>query len=277
MIPGKVATTDDIHGLTLGQFYVVQYGEKVQKIYVQPAWLAAETAVKVAKGEAEVPAFSREDLEEIAIVARTTEIRDGPVESPIQRLARENAQGVLSGLDPMTRMANLIVDQQKRLDDLQHDLEGFGAYMGKEAKGNDERFANLSDRLGALTQEVKKLGQQYGPLLAIPTGRGDGPLTLEVNDPARIVEVSETLEPLKVDTYSLRGQVAKLIEEGAFSDGRFFSWKGLQEKLLSQFGSAAEKWDQESIGRELKDLAAPPFRLFYLASNSMYRIRKRKK
>src|SRR2546423_15612191 len=50
-IPGRKVKPDDVHSLTVGEFYVVQYGERVQKVYVRPAWLSREVAVAVARGE----------------------------------------------------------------------------------------------------------------------------------------------------------------------------------------------------------------------------------
>lgn len=51
MIPGRKVKADDVHGLEIGQFYVVQYGEQVQKVYVQPAWMDETTARLVATGQ----------------------------------------------------------------------------------------------------------------------------------------------------------------------------------------------------------------------------------
>jgi hypothetical protein len=298
MIPGKTVTADDVHGLTIGQFYVVQYGEKVQKIYVQPAWLSPETAVKVAKGETPAPNFSRDNIKEIETVAMAPDnavgpehyapppaLLDGPPENAVQRMARENAQGILSGLDTTTRIVNLVVAQQKQIDDLRKETAGFAAYMGKQAKDYDEKLRALDGRismvLGELSKTAKYLRESWTEDIRKAIANAPvqydvkAPIRVEVNDPARIIDASETLEPLKVDTYSLRGQVAKLIEEGTFKGGQMFSAKGLREKLVSQFGSAAEKWDVETVEQELKDLSAPPWRLF-IASNNAYRIRKRK-
>lgn len=50
-IPGRKIKPDDVHGLEIGEFYIIQYGEEVRKVYVCPAWLPEGVAQQVAKGE----------------------------------------------------------------------------------------------------------------------------------------------------------------------------------------------------------------------------------
>lgn len=51
MAPGRKIKADDISALKLGQFFVVR-GEDVRKVYVQPAWMNADSAASVARGTA---------------------------------------------------------------------------------------------------------------------------------------------------------------------------------------------------------------------------------
>ena len=48
-VPGGSARPDDIKGLKIGQFYVVQEG-KARKVYVWPSWMSEEEAISVARG-----------------------------------------------------------------------------------------------------------------------------------------------------------------------------------------------------------------------------------
>ena len=50
MVPGRKVKADDVRGLALGQFLLVQ-GEDVRKVYVQPAWLPEACAYDVAIGK----------------------------------------------------------------------------------------------------------------------------------------------------------------------------------------------------------------------------------
>jgi len=258
MIPGHGVSSDDIHGLTLGQFYIVQYGEKVQKIYVQPAWLDSETAVKVAKGEDAI--LSAQEAHKM-MEARTPpeeqvhyappqdwaplppELLNGPAENPILRMARENAEGKLSGTDPLARMANLMADQQKRIDE-------------------------MDDRLSAFIKQ-----HEFTVLHA-----ADPPVTsITVYDPATIIEAVEQLESVRVTTDTLRGQIAKIILDGKIPS-QLFNATRLRTILISDFGSKAEAWDVDSILNELKTLTAPPFRLFTFDSkHRLFRLKSQAK
>jgi hypothetical protein len=62
-IPAGVAKPKvaDVMQLGLGQFYVC-YGSRVEKVYVQPAWMDEQTAVSIAKGITTVEADGKDDL-----------------------------------------------------------------------------------------------------------------------------------------------------------------------------------------------------------------------
>jgi len=255
MIPGHGVSSDDIHGLTLGQFYVVQYGEKVQKVYVQPAWLDSKTAIKVAKGEDAILSMEEAHKMMEARVPREERVQwnpaytdgprpiaDGP-EPTILRMARENVEGKLSGTDPLARMANLMASQQKEIDGLKQRLEDF----------------------------IKQ--HEFTVLHA-----ADPPVTsITVYDPATIVEAVEQLEPVRVSTDTLRGQIAKIILDGKIPS-QLFNATRLRTILISDFGSKAEGWDVDSILNELKTLTAPPFRLFTFDSkHRLFRLKSQAK
>lgn len=59
MAPGRKIRADDISALKLGQFFVVR-GEDVRKVYVQPAWMNADSAASVARGTARAESIDTE-------------------------------------------------------------------------------------------------------------------------------------------------------------------------------------------------------------------------
>lgn len=87
MIPGKSVKPDDVHALRVGQFYVVQYGETVQKVYVLPGWAMMPEGRAVAMGEMK--------LDKIMETKPNPKTRVNPMdrekEAELKRLRVENA------------------------------------------------------------------------------------------------------------------------------------------------------------------------------------------
>jgi len=131
----KKPKPEEIQQLEIGHFIACLHND-VKRVYVQPVWLTSDVAKEIAMGHypfKELPRAPKQFIPTVApppdpnlsILPPPLTFDDTPPEEPtILRMARENAEGKLSGTDPLTRIANLLASQEKRLDDLEAQHRG---------------------------------------------------------------------------------------------------------------------------------------------------------
>jgi multidrug resistance efflux pump len=166
-----------------------------------------------------------------------------------------------------------VAKAEQRIPELEELLDRSAVNVQDREAKLGEAYAKLEkyERLANEMREVFGLASRDSLNPPVSTG-ATGSQEISVRDPSRIIEVSDPQEALQVTTLSLRGQIAKLILDGNLAKG-LISAKSVRAQLLQEFGKAAEEWDIETITKELKELAAPPYRLFIFTSNRMWRLR----
>jgi len=227
-IPGRRVTADQMHYLTIGQFWLVQYGEKVRQVYVRPAWLPAEIAQQIAMKRLNVKAAeaykpeprkrnkenddmvwkerydeARKEAErmktEIDALERKFEAREKEVERAIER----NLSG--SDTKKLERELSDLREQLRKKDIIIRELKEIPAdEIPVRAPSNHdyERMAN---------EVLKVLEERSHPVwLRLQEFRPD--LEVEIVRPK--IEASET---------TIQGKIGVLISEGFFDNDRTYA------------------------------------------------------
>jgi len=120
-LPGRRHAPNEVTGLGLGEFLVVE-GDTLTKTYVQPAWMNAESAMRVARGLARAGQIDTQKKREIQMDA---EERKG-YEEQIRKMASElqTALAKANALEESTgRLQKMLMERGQELHDLQEQLK----------------------------------------------------------------------------------------------------------------------------------------------------------
>lgn len=199
----KRPTAAAVAELTIGQFYVC-YGSHAIKTYVQPSWLTAVIAEKVAMGDVQAGRLIAEH------VRITQPVEDAVNEREAQQLRDENAR------------------LRQRVEALEHQLpEQIAARRAVEARAaSPDRDDDLRSPIGwdeATYTEIKRRLMAEAPAI----------LKVMVARPAMEVEITRAV--IQVDGSKPTGRIARLIAAGWF-DGEGKT-QGATRAQLARTGS----------------------------------------
>lgn len=199
-IPGGVRrpSVDDITGLERGRFFVC-FDRVVAKVYVQPAWMDAETARDVALGRAEIIEAPRRKR-----AAPKAEVQVNEKEA--QELREANARLT----EQVSRQAATIVDLERRLSRLAPDAPlskrpGADAPTEEAQAAQPERASPGVVDFDTIYAEVKKRAAADPGVLKLLAEKPEIAVTVE----RKTVELTEA---------TLLGRCAGLIAKGFFDE-----------------------------------------------------------
>ncbi len=277
MIPGRKVSADDIHGLMVGQFYVVQYGERIQRVYVQPDWLAGDEARDVAMGNRPVPERPAGEAAPLVLMGDVGhrfhvehEISEGgeeteswytnqeamatdqkereEYESKIMELSKANIRledklGEATGrIDMLSRQINALASQTVSEDDKDDFLNEQSATLSGPPASDPE--AKLGEAMGLPAEGEKK---RYH-------------MDLKVGIPS--MTVKEEIIHIRADVGTEpRGKLALLIIEGFFDQGKSIP-DVIREFQKRTWGSFSGGGGKASMTKHVKDISSMGFLTF---------------
>ncbi len=164
-----------------------------------------------------------------------------------------------------------MTDAEKRLADVEARVKKAQALVEKTGeawkaaleltKGLENQLREKNERILQLEKDAD-FGRRFRELLAEYGHIGSAPPTstgatgIEVTDPVATIHVRNPEEPVKADTSTVMGQIAKAVHEGVFTSGTNPS--RMKSLLREHFG---KDWDKNEIQKVLDELTAPPYRL----------------
>ena len=219
---------DDVAQLELGQFFAC-YGKHAIKTYVQPAWVSAANAQKVARGEVSAD-LVRRSLEPMPLQRLTKE--DPVTKDEAARLTRENEMLLRQNAELRLRV--------EALEKGRHDVSGRAQSVDRSR--DPERGAGDRDRDGADAARAGSPSSEARAGSPISSG-GAGGINGHVVDEtlykairARILEdepillkaltthpeivVEVTPKVVTVEGDSMKGRVTRLMAKGWFDQAR---------------------------------------------------------
>ncbi|MBI5035611.1 MAG: hypothetical protein HZB51_34395 [Chloroflexi bacterium] len=218
-IPAGIARpkASDIASLAKGQFYAC-FGNNVIRTYVQPAWLDAETARRVALGTIDV-----EDLDQKRATARAKHIPMRQTVVSVSPLVIESKP-----LDVQDQRKRQLMDEikqlEKRLAELQQEiavLEKRKALLERPVQpAREECSAELKQAMPApmtfpLTDAM--LEQIYTYVVERATA---DPKAITLTKTTPQIEVTVHYETITMNNRTLDGRMAQMIAEGFFDTPR---------------------------------------------------------
>jgi hypothetical protein len=199
-IPGKKPAIDDVMQLERGQFFVC-HGRTVIKTYVQPAWMDEATAREVSLGE--VAPLAPDRREEAVNEKEARELRE------------DNAR--LKG-----EVSRLQVLVQELRDEINVATSPPAVQGGYTAPAGGEPPAPPNTGSGVQPPDIQLAGpiaieQMYQHIKRRALADGD-PKMIALLHRVPAIEVTKTIERVKVDYATQPGILAALIAEGFFTD-----------------------------------------------------------
>lgn len=212
-VPHGVAkpSAKDVALLERGQFYAC-WGTHCIKTYVQPAWMDAETAQAVARGEKKFIARVK------ARLTRETMDRVSPKEGALERV-------ILGGeADVKESEAQELRESNKRLTRRVEELteQFLGAVEQVKAYERQSPLITIADEVpGRRDVAADLLNGNFETFYAMVRDRlaKEAPAIIRVLTIKPEIELEVTRETVRVDGKTLRGRVVQLLSQGFFDDG----------------------------------------------------------
>jgi hypothetical protein len=238
----------EVMSLKVGQFYV-SWADTMSKVYVQPAWMKSDVAIKIARGEHPVP--TDKPVGRMTKQPNLIELKDEGIPRPVAVLSRSATEVEwpihLKEEDTNVDYKQMYEEAQAAIKVLQaqvRDLETYAPGKSHAPSGN-EKPAHLAqpDRIalppkpdGGGAQE--SVGQPNIPVIELSVDRPE-------------IEVTVRRFTIKMSDDSLPGQLARLIWEGFFDNS-----KRLQDcyQEMRDRGWMAATGAPPPVGRELQRL-----------------------
>jgi hypothetical protein len=229
--PKQKPKPEEIQQLSVGQFYVC-YGTVTKKVYVQPAWMDSETAIKIARGE-------------LPHTAANFRITLGPAPEPVGYAWYGGPDKVFGGITKTQNISELMAQEDTNVDyKAEYELTVVKLRSAdSEIQELRTRLANLERRSGNAKPEYL---EQPDDRIALPPKADSADATkairlehhpgmplddvydyicerLRVDKPLLAlamqvpeIEVRQERNVLAMDMKSLPGRVAALIARGFF-------------------------------------------------------------
>lgn len=240
MIPGKRVTSDQMHFLTVGQFWLVQYNEKVKFVYVRPSWLPDDIAKMVAmrrlkveetvrhkpeprtRNEEDDDMVWKEKYEEAAKMIETLKSRISEMEekeTQLQTAISSNLDGADESKKQVSRLSKELSDlrdENRRLETMVKKVE---RPQVNHVRPSEHDYVRIADEV------LKVLADRNHPIF------------LKLNRELPDLDVAVERPTVETNEASIRGKLAVLI-----SDGFFDSPKAPKEVIAEAGTRGWGKW-----------------------------------
>jgi len=209
----------DVMALGRGEFFVC-FGREMHKVYVQPAWMTPTPAIEIALGSKSVESVNR------------PQAKPQDQEDPMYKEKYEQAQGEIKLL-------------QQKIQQLQESLNNL-----KSTRSHHQVEGKKAGSVGAAVSEIDREDlYQY----VLDRLQREAPQLLSVTKTIPEIEVTVKREKLRMDTTTVKGQMAVLL-----SDGFFDQRKGNKE-VLQELASRGWPNMAPNVSNAFKDLTQMGF------------------